>query len=212
MTSRCLQPDDLPGALALPADDPRRRHLDVCPSCRALAHAYEEFIATDGGVWDAEHAEVEGELSRRLARHIEPATPAVLPRRTDRWRARSWLAAAAVLVVCAGVYLARDLGRLRDSRLPEGPGALRGDATPTVARWTETAAGWRLEWDAWPSGQPVVLFYDGLMNRLAARVARSGEIAPADVPEAARFLQLICVADTDTLARDALIGARPTGR
>ena len=71
MTSSCIKPKDLPGVLAMPADDDRRRHVETCLHCRAMVHAYEEFMDPDIGRagFDVEAAETEraGRLAGVLA-------------------------------------------------------------------------------------------------------------------------------------------------
>ncbi|MHC4946294.1 MAG: hypothetical protein ACYTG7_25045 [Planctomycetota bacterium] len=44
MTQRCFQADELGDLLDLTADDPRQKHLDACPRCRALLAEYKEFL------------------------------------------------------------------------------------------------------------------------------------------------------------------------
>ncbi len=41
---QCIAEEALGNVLALPATDPRRRHVDECPRCRALAVSYREFL------------------------------------------------------------------------------------------------------------------------------------------------------------------------
>lgn len=203
MTSPCLHPDDLPGAFALPAGDPRHQHLQDCPRCRALVHAYDEFMAGDQeGALTSDQIAAEAELGRRLARHLDTA----VARRHRVIRSdRAWLAAAAVLLVCAGLFLSRDL-----VRLPGGEGQLRGEADPAGIRWQQASDGWRLTWDASPSsGRPVVLCFDDAMRPLASLAAAPGKLTPGALPAGAWYLQLAHVVEADTVARGPIVAARP---
>ena len=41
---QCISEEALGDVLALPPSDPRRRHVDECPRCRALATSYRQFL------------------------------------------------------------------------------------------------------------------------------------------------------------------------
>jgi hypothetical protein len=198
-TTSCLTAEELPGVLALPPDHPRRRHLLSCPHCRALHHAYGEFL-DPADPDDPDLDEADARLDRRL--HAALAAPA--RRRFDRPHAM--LAAAAVLVLCAGILGVREAVLLRQARLPEGTGQVRG---LEGARWELTANGWRLAWSPAQAGWPVVQVLDGELRELARRPLPSG---PVDLPAEAVHLRLLFVAAGDTVGRSDLLPARPPDR
>jgi hypothetical protein len=212
----CLEPRDLPLVLDLPDDDPRRRHLASCPHCRALLNAYDEFIDPGsedlGGDLTAADAELAGRLATALGSdHRSGKTSSGW---ADRFRApRARFAMAAMLIACAGMFLARDAQFRQDSRLPSGPGWQRGESA-AAPQWQKSDGSWQLVWTAGPAAaRPVVVCFDAAMGELAqlelgvdARVLDRGLI-----PAAAVYLQVLFVAREDTVARSAIVSARPTG-
>lgn len=211
MTLPCIEPKDLPGVLALPVHDDRRRHLETCLHCRAMVHAYEEFMDPEVGRAGFDVEAAEAELAGRLAGVL------AVPRLTRRrfFGERAWFAAAAVLLVCASIFLARDTTLLRGTRLPEGSGVARGESEdPTQLAWVEDDDGWRLTWRADTPGTPLVVFLDANLEELARRMlATSGSARAAEVPAPAKavYLQLVFEAEGDVVARSAVIAARPGG-
>ena len=211
MTSFCIEPKDLPGVLALPAHDDRRRHVESCLHCRAMVHAYEEFMDPDVDNVDLDVEAAEAELAGRLAGAL--ARPQAKGRQFSGQR--TWLAAAAVLLVCGGIFLARDATLLRDARLPEGGGVVRGESNdPTELAWVEDGDGWQLTWRAETPGVPVVVFLDADLEELERRMlTASGSVRAAEVapPATAEYLQLVFEAEGDVVARSGVVAARPGG-
>jgi len=223
----CIEPQEVPVVLALPDQDPRRRHLDTCLHCRALAHAYREFMdPTDPGSLPDLEA-VDAELKNRLAAVLEgefasprtsrpPLRNRLVAGRTPR--ARAWLAMAAVLAVCAGVFLARDAVLLRDARLPGGTGLARGEADAPVGAldvaWVRDGDRWQLQWIPLAAvDATVVVFFDASLREVGRTTGSTAPalLAAAEVPATARYLQVLAVAAGDTVARSAILAARPDG-
>ena len=207
MTSSCIEPKDLPGVLALSAHDDRRRHVETCLHCRAMVHAYEEFMDPDVGGLDLDVNAAEAELAARLAGRLAG--------RRRFFGERAWLAAAAVLLVCAGIFLARDATLLHNARLPEGGGVVRGESDdPTELAWVEADDGWRLTWRAETPGSPMVVFLEANLEELGRRpLAEPGSVLASEIapPAKAVYLQLIFEAEGDVVARSSVVTARPDG-
>ncbi len=216
MRTDCIKPENLARVLTLPEHDPQRQHLASCLHCRAMAHAYEEFLDADGVRPGFDLDAADAELVERLASIIDgpaDAEPAAVLRPRFGVR-RGWLAAAAVLLVCAGLFLARDAVLLRNAQLPEGGGAVRGDdKDPTALAWAAVEDGWRLTWSAETPGMPSLVFLDADLEELSRRALAVGDhgIAAAALqrPEAATYLQLVFIEEGDVVARSAVIAARP---
>ena len=214
MTEICLTAAELPAVMALPSDHPRRRHLETCPHCRALRHAFAEFLDPSGGD-DPELDDADARLGARVQ--------AALDERAHDRQAEDWsrfftprgalLAAAAVVVFCAGILAVREAVLRHDARLPEGFGLVRGPvADSTGTRWLQTAAGWRLTWDSAQNGIPVLQVLDGDLRELARRPFDSDNMTNlvlGALPAGAAYLRLLFVDAGDTVARSALIAAQP---
>jgi hypothetical protein len=213
MTTDCIRPEDIAGILALAVDDPRRRHLEGCLHCRALAHAYREFHDAEAVRPGFDLDKADGELADRLAGMLA-ASPPARSRRGSAWRVRGWYAAAAVLLVCAGIFLARDLILEREARLPGGGGLVRGETEDvTGLAWRQAEDGrWQLTWDAATPGTPLVVFLDAELMELTRRplAAPDGVVAASDLaaPADAAYLQLVFEETGDVVARSALVAAR----
>jgi len=124
-------------ASRLKDDDPRRRHLEACARCRALRMRHEQFVARPVHVPAADLRDAEARLADFLAREVAPAAASgrspdpgrmrlgrAWSRGPSVWFGASALAAAAVVLVVAGVLLVQR---------PDGPGGgpsgvLRGQA------------------------------------------------------------------------------------
>jgi len=224
---RCFDPQEFPAILALPPADPRRRHLETCLHCRALLHAYTEFMDPSDPEAFGDLAAVDAELANRLAAIVEGGVPAP---RADAPTGRAWscrpravLAVAVVLAVCAGIFLARDAVLLRDSRLPAGSAGLErggsdgsdGSDGQVETGWTRDGDLWRLSWPAVAGAEStVVVFYDGGLHEVGRSTATATAprvLARDAVPAGAEYLQLLFVAAGDTVARSAILAARPGG-
>lgn len=215
MKTECIQPQDLPRILTLPTHEPQRQHLESCLHCRAMAHAYEEFMEHDGVRPDFDLAAADAELTERLAAIIDGSRQESPPpaKKSPFAGPRPWYAIAAVLVVCASIFLARDATLLDGARLPEGVGVARGVSEDiTELAWVAFDDGWRLTWQAAATGKPVLVFFDNRLEEVARRPLAAetsvSEEAMA-VPKEAVYLQLVFEDEGDVVVRSAVISARP---
>ena len=78
MTDGCFQLDELDSLIDLDPEDPRRRHLESCPLCRARLAAYRAFIAEGppqpGSEPERADAELEQFISRMVRGGVEAET------------------------------------------------------------------------------------------------------------------------------------------
>ena len=68
MKGECVRIEHMADIELLPADDPRRRHVESCPRCRAVYAAYRDFMApaaADAGPEQA-RARLEAALEREM--------------------------------------------------------------------------------------------------------------------------------------------------
>jgi len=132
---RHLAIDELGDVDRSPVDDPRRRHLDTCPSCRASMLAYRRFLAepTDLPAVDLAAARRRLRTARADRRSPLPTPETGRARRRPRlapwggafpWRAA--LGAAAVGLALAAAYVGHD-PRHRSG----GENSLRGSGNET---------------------------------------------------------------------------------
>ncbi len=218
MTDRCFTPEEFGPLLALPANDPRRAHLDACPACRALAHAWREFQAPPPEALPDGLDEADAQLAARLqdALGLPPPLCGVpggggrrAPARPGARRAL--LAAAAALAACAVLFVARDLSVLRGPRLPDRPGVERGGADnvgdPRVLPQND---GWRLTWRRPPgTDAAVVVLFDARLRELTRRAAGADSslaIGGDNTAREAVWAQVLFLAEGDTVAHSPIVG------
>jgi hypothetical protein len=176
-----IEIEDLGGLAELPPDDPRRRTLQAQPSVRARLRAYQEFMSpVDAPAEKLRDAEdrLAGVLEREIGVPIEAGAgrPQARERAARggiaRWlfapRMRPVFAAAAILIVAGGTFLAISMGR-RDER------QLRGTTVPAPGAWnarptvkTLSPGKVRLSWDPAPGAQTYTLvFLSGDLREVA---------------------------------------------
>ncbi len=98
----CLEVADLAEALAAPPDDPRRRHIEQCPRCGALARQYRDFMGESRPNARLEPAEV-ARLDQAMARARQRT--AIVRKPSAAGRTRWWVAVPAVAAVLAIMIL-----------------------------------------------------------------------------------------------------------
>lgn len=188
MSDRCPAIEELEAVLALPAADPRRRHVDDCARCRSLADMLREFAATTvapaaAGFGTADPslrdtiAELTGVRESEAApvaepplapREFVPEPKAQKPLRAPWWSfgaVRPAFAFAALLVVAtAGVALWRANTGAPVMRDASGAGAGAFAAGPA----RPVAGGLDLSWTAEPGVDDYcVVFLDGGLREIA---------------------------------------------
>ena len=114
---RCIEVKELAEVLACGPDDPRRRHLDGCPRCLALAASFEGFMAgreDQSGLATEELARMDQALAREM----------VGERESRRWP--RWLVAVPAAAAVLAFFFASPWER---SPLPD-PTVMRGEVQP----------------------------------------------------------------------------------
>lgn len=200
MSEGCFEIEDLERALELPADHPRRRHLEECARCRSLADMLRDFATEAVAPVESGFAAVDASLRAEIAEitgvpealaEVEPAPRAAevpaAPSRKPWWSfgaPRPALAFAALLVVAsAGVALWRANAPAPVLRDASGTGAGAFATLPAKA----IAGGLELTWFSEPGADAYrVVFLDGSL-RDVARTAPSADtsfvLAPASLPD-----------------------------
>lgn len=238
MTDRCLGDEELAGLEGLPADDPRSRHVEACPRCRARLRSYREFMAEAEPPASPREYAARAAVSAALDREILGAEPrgASAPRRTHRrawWNSspffaprwapvlRPALAAAAVVLVAFGVMqLARQPGEGGPSGVLRGRSA-DGSAAVTAARVVLPDGRTAVSWKRLPGadGYQVVLFGADLVELGRVEVAddslmvlTAGRLPAAANREPALSCRVVAQRGGDEIARSNLVPLGPVSR
>lgn len=117
MTQRCFQAEELSELLDLEEADPRRRHLDECPRCRALLAEYRDFLKPPSEISGTNLDEAGSRLRGALKREIyegEAASP--VKRVVESRTFRVLMALAATICVILIAY------SFKEDRPPESDG------------------------------------------------------------------------------------------
>ena len=123
MNKLCVDIEQLGGVLELPANDPRRRHVETCPRCSALAVSYREFVNAEPVPPGSDPEAAAAHLRGVLREEIEGTLASRAKARPSFFSLRPAWAMLAFVLVVGSVVLIR-MG-------PEGPQeqVLRGGAT-----------------------------------------------------------------------------------
>jgi hypothetical protein len=104
--AHCIDVQEIGAVLELPADDPRRRHVEMCPRCRSLVASYTSFVEAEPA--DGSDLErVRGMLDARIragASRWKPSRSSVRAFWWQLWLRPLPLLAAGLVVVSAAVY------------------------------------------------------------------------------------------------------------
>ena len=206
---QCIDEESLGDVLALPETDPRRRHVDECPRCRALVVSYRQFLdpapeetASYGSAEDrrlTEHRErlagvpaTRGSAATRDdadARAATPARPAGTPR---SWGERLFGPALRPVWAIAAIVIAFGVMKIAPKSPPgvTAPPTLRGGASRELATATPSYAAnaVTLLWSANPEADHYQLrFFSTALAEIGRRdLGRdtSVTLATGDLPAA----------------------------
>lgn len=218
MSGFCPYADMLAALVTRPLGDPFWIHADNCPHCRARLQAYRRFLAPEEGGEDLDFdlEEADADLTVHLTAALDNQQG--LRGRASWWRAsRMYYALAAVLLVGVGIFVAPELTGPRTFQRPAAGTALRGD-DPDGGMFLISAEGdnWQLNWPERPEADQVVaVFFDDALNEvgLAAADASGGlAITRTEAGPDAAYVQIVYLAQGDTLARGPLLQAPLPGR
>jgi len=99
-----VEDHEIEQVLKLPADHPRRRHLETCPKCRSALALFRAFDAGGPAPAGARPGEARRRLSEIVERELGDTPPRRIVLAPRRWFTSGWaLATAATLVVGAGL-------------------------------------------------------------------------------------------------------------
>lgn len=223
----CPGPEQLAAWEAAGAGDPRRRHVESCPRCLARRESLRLFRGDAPLPPGADLADAEARLGRFLGRELGAApAPALLPARRDRprrawWTPRPAWAAAAVVVLAVGAYLARD--RIAPEPRPvvvRGPEAPAGTAPRLDPPTRQPDGGLALHWTPVTGADAYVVVLSGPGGRELTRRDTGGAtacaLAPADLGAAAEattlFVHVLALRGGDEIARSLPRLASPPRR
>lgn len=223
-TERCAAMEDLAALLKLPPQDPRRRHLDGCPRCRARVVTFLEFTEAPNDVprdllLDAE-TKLDAALRRELALGGDPrGEDAAAPFR--RWLASltlprsgfAWVGAAAVVVAVVAAV------RIFAPR-PEEPFLLRGSeehvapgaSTALALRAVPAEGGVDLSWSAVPGADAYeVRIYGTNLEEIvrlrptpeARLILKRTDLPVSAAPGAVVLWKVVALRDGDPLSESA---------
>lgn len=117
MTQRCFQAEELSDILDLEEADPRRRHLDECPRCRALLSEYRDFLKPPQEMPGTNLEDAGSRLREVLEREIREGEPSSPVKRIIESRTfRMVMAVAATICVIIIAY------SFKEDRPPESDG------------------------------------------------------------------------------------------
>ncbi|MFN8178065.1 MAG: hypothetical protein U0167_09055 [bacterium] len=157
----CPGLEDLEALLRLSSADPRRRHLDDCPRCRARVLTFLEFTEPPRDIPPHVLRDAESRLDAALKRELaleggrRESAPAAFPRWLAGWRlSRGGLAWAAAAIAIGVVVVSLQGRRSRQ----EAPFLLRGSAehaapgaaSPLTLRSAAGPSGVQLSWSPVP--------------------------------------------------------------
>ncbi len=225
MKIECIDIEQIADALALPADDPLRRHMDQCPRCSSLATAFSSFVEADVASLPAGADTVDADT--RLMRFLDDQigameSPEPLPEPASSgggffarlvagfagFRLRPALVAAAIVVVAAIVVwqtqspdyqdhpVLRGAGMLPLIEIPEPP-VIAGDTLQIHWEAVEGADGYRFVL----FDQELDEFFRAETGPEAAYVLKRQSL-PEDAPRVA-ICRIAALSDGDEIAETA---------
>ncbi len=220
MKEHCIEAEDLERVMGLGAEDPRRKHLDDCPRCRALMAAYSDFLkparALPGADLQDADARLKSSFDREIAREGRASRPAT---RRMRWSPPRpfgptalwpvWAAAAAVIVVGV-LYVVHQVGPGPDRLVLRG--APQGSSRPAALVLyppKSVAGGLELRWRSAPGADTyqVRLFGSDLSERArlgpfadTAVVLRPAELASGIAPGTLLLWRVVALHAGDEIA------------
>jgi hypothetical protein len=219
---RHLDPESLEEISALPASDPRRRHVEGCARCRAMLEAYRIFLEAPPPLPELDAADVRARMTAARASEATGHIPTVR-RAVGRRRARvTWsdwrlAGAAAALVVVAGLlYATRDLRQKSEVNL-RGVERRRQPAPEILESSRDSNGTLTIRWRAVPAATNyrVMLFGAGLdlLGQVEAGSRTELVLAPPQLPPGSHgpvYGQVVALRDGQEIATSSLapVGSR----
>jgi len=222
---QCVDELALGEVLALAESDPRRRHLDDCPRCRALVVSYRQFLdpgSEEMASYGTEEHERLNAFRERLAGIAPVATPApggtmpapVAEKRS--WAERLFTPGLRPLWAVVAIAIAFGVMKIAPTHPPENVvPTLRGGTPEALTVRTPTygdAGAVTLVWNAVPEADHYeVRFFSSALTELGRHAAGGDTVATlaaADLPlpyrsgEAILF-RVVALKDGDELATSA---------
>ena len=207
MTDQCLDPRELDLVLRLPEDDPRREHLNRCPSCRGLLRAMEAFLEPGDTADLGDVGAADSELAARMTTSLSKSRN-FAPR--PRMRRFGLAAAAALALVAVGLTASEVMRMENPAGLAPGQHQRGPDATAGISMIAADGE-LRLSWPAAPLADEVVyIFFADDMSQLGQLGTSGTLVLHDDDPLAlAPFCQALAVAQGDTIGRSGISRLAP---
>jgi hypothetical protein len=203
MSDDCIEVERIPEVLELPADDPTRRHVEMCARCSVILASYQTFIKEEM-VAGADPDDAKVRLTAFLSSEIgapreavdevpgakEPLQRGLLPRFMKTLFMRPAWVAALLIIIAAGILWWRPW--TPDETVLRGP-SRRGvsQALTLSAPQRLSGGGIRLEWTPMAGADNYqVRIYDNNLNEIARLEPESGtsliidlSLLPVDTPD-----------------------------
>lgn len=210
MEERCLAIEDLEALPNLPADDPRRRHLETCAACRALAASYREFMTPGEPRPEGELRDARRQIGAALAKEMDAprrgrglvgwldflTRPALRP---------AWGMIAVLAVVLIGWSLWPTGGRMETDLLRGNEDATTLQATASLEQDGRVVVTWLPVADA--TDYAIILIGEDLedLARLNVGTVTSYVLPPEYTEGQATLLwRLVAYQDGEEMARSSL--------
>jgi len=227
MTSRCFRVEEIGDMVELSETDPRQKHLDECPRCRALMKEYLGFMTPAADVEESDMHDAEKRLSTFMENTIQQtgayeltqegavsASHGKLFKRTSFWLT---MAAAVVFAFFSiSTFLDNSAPNSDDLVLREGagPGSPKEDEKVKLLPIIKTASvGVELRWSRTESADAYKLYIFSIeLEELAVIVKvtetshrlSSDEILKFDAKKKGLLFRVIALSEGDTIAVSSL--------
>ncbi len=201
----CIPVEELEEVSRLAADDPRRRHLEVCPRCCARWTELSDFMLLTPAPPEAQPGAARRHLQRWIDTELLP--PSTASRRASRspwpWRERwTWsggwgIAAAAAAVVVVGAFWA-----WQRPAAPVPGAALRGEGAPALGSMSREL----FQLSIVPGAQA-----EGVRLRWAAVAAADAYEVTVHAGDLSVLARIDARAQTEFVVPDSVLQAGPNG-
>jgi hypothetical protein len=228
MREECIPIERIEAVAALPETDPRRRHLESCPRCRAHWAELQDFMRLGAAPAEARPAEARERLQHWLDSELlaRPAARHPAEHRSPRpWRPWEWPAVLRLAAAAAAVIVVGAVWTWQRASAPVPGAALRGggDATTGTASRDSIALALdpashpgdvRLRWNAVAGAEAYEVTLHAADLSVIGRIDAHGGTGCAlpDSLRGATLARVRALRGGDEFARSSFLRLPPAGR